>query len=142
MFVNWFHDPSSKSFEDWAKKHAFAVTRTGRLAQRRAAEPEFMANPARVIPSRWTRAQVMRTARGQVKIKLPAKFRNPILDAPFGPRMIRGPKYRVVRSAGREEWGAGRSGKAWIIIDSRGRMVGGFYKTKAIAEARRRRDWE
>ena len=29
-------------------------------------------NPATLIPSRWTRAQVMRTARGQVKIKLPA----------------------------------------------------------------------
>jgi hypothetical protein len=32
-------------------------------------------NPARLIPSRWTSCQVMRTARGQVKVKLAGTVR-------------------------------------------------------------------
>jgi hypothetical protein len=32
-------------------------------------------NPARVIPRRWTSCQVMRTARGQVKVKLAGTVR-------------------------------------------------------------------
>jgi len=43
-FVHWHYDKTSPTFEDWAKKHAFYITKRGRLAVvPKYAEPHYLA---------------------------------------------------------------------------------------------------
>lgn len=44
-FVHWHHDTTSATFEEWAAKHAFYVTKQGQLAIRpNRCEPVFLAD--------------------------------------------------------------------------------------------------
>ena len=82
-------------------------------------------NPHNPIPSRWTPARVMRTRRGEVKIMLPVKARNP------RPKSL----YKIVRSKN------ARGESTWFIVNQRGERVGALagYTTKQIAQERARR---
>jgi len=83
-------------------------------------------NPASVIPLKWTAAKVRVNAKGQVQVALPMRRgKNPAARRASGLRVIKvTPPYA---------WGAGKSGKSWIIVDRDGKQASGFYTTKKIA---------
>jgi hypothetical protein len=85
-----------------------------------------MKSPASVIPRSWKQAKVRRLKNGRVQVMISGGSRNPKST------------YRVIRATGRHAWGAGKGGKAWIILDSQGRQVSGFYKTKKTASSQAR----
>lgn len=44
-YVHWHYDTTSKTFDEWAMKHAFYITKDGSISERhRHCEPSFMAD--------------------------------------------------------------------------------------------------
>jgi len=87
-------------------------------------------NPTSVIPRSWKPAKVRRLKDGRVQVMISGS----------GPSRVRNPKpLRVIKVTPPYDWGAGKGGKSWIIVDSEGKQVSGFYKTKKIAESFKRR---
>lgn len=44
-YVHWHYDTTSKTFEEWAGKHAFYVTKDRNLSRKhRHCEPEYLAD--------------------------------------------------------------------------------------------------
>jgi hypothetical protein len=70
---------------------------------------------------------VRRLKDGRVQVMISGGARNP----KTGHRVIRG-------KAARYRWGANKDGKSWIVVDSSGNQVSGFFKLKKTADAFRR----
>jgi len=104
--------------------------------------PKTIKAKVTVIPAdRWTPAMVRRLKSGKVEVKLQGwKYRYEGTPPVARPKGSHNPKpLRVIKVTPPYDWGAGKGGKSWIIVDSEGKQVSGFYKTKKIAESFRRK---